>query len=74
MNDTVIDEEDPKVRVWDYENKRYTVLTASQLTAARKRPEAWLATVENGPEVARKVLSNHVCLMSHYHMNYYACN
>jgi hypothetical protein len=62
LNNTLIDKEDPKVRVWDYENKQYTVLTASQLTAARKKPEAWPATVENGPEFARKVLSNHVCL------------
>lgn len=63
LNDTFIDEEDLKVRVWDYGNKQYTVLTASQLTAARKKPEAWPATVENGPGVARKVLSNHVCVI-----------
>ena len=63
LNDTFIDEEDPKVRVWDYKNKQYTVLTASQLTTAQKKPEAWPATVENGPEVAWNVLSNHVCLI-----------
>jgi len=56
-------EEDTKVKVWDYETRQYTVLSASQLTSARKKPEAWPATIENGPEVARKVLSNHVRLL-----------